>query len=555
MDIRFSRTSIEQDVLSNEQMIALRARLNEARNKQEPLRKYYARAMELCFINSNQVSDGTLIQAVEQFVGLLINNLFPPQSEWMKLVPRRRLILNWVLQAKSINDTIDVSYHDVEQSLKVVYDAVTEEFFDELRRSNFYSVLPQFLNYVAIGTGCLLVLPEYDASQQSVLRFIAISPLEVYVEVAADNTVTGVFREVSIKASEILNQWGNELSPDAIDFLSKTNKTGTEHVRMWSSCVRESVKVKEKDGIKIYNWKFRIFINEKQAYIKYFEYNPYIIFFWDPQPGSNLGIGKVLKALPEMEELIVKKALIRKFKESVLTHKYFVVSGAEENCAEKAEALVDPSVSLICVSNPANYIPIPSPQLPTQALYLETAECERKIKSELLNFTVPDDKVMQATQVLALTKEIQEKFSGQVGPLQASFINPLAYICFELLSKFGKLDEVLVEHPLVIGGVQMPHENVGQIMSRQSFDIDVQSLPWQAEKAAKASRIMQVLSILPGLGLDIASYAKVDDIADFIIQSGSSQEFFYTSSEREQIREAQEKVLTEERGSLLSQLG
>lgn len=431
----------------------IKKRYGKAKTGAETFFSMYKRAYELCAPNYNNVQpdayhgqtgqpnvyDSTVSRAADAFVNTFVTTICPPQTRWMELAPADDLVeeiakadnkTTWELMNEKEQKKI---LQDTRERLTAEYQKITDKFFVALNQSNFYSVIDQFSHDVFIGTGCLLVQHSgnyFDSA--SPLDFTAIPPLDIAVELSPQQKITAVFRKQKLRKSQVEYTFpGFDMSVLADD---NVNENDCE-IEVLEACVIDPKFIQMENGMtKFVRWHYMVIYQDKIAFEARLEENPFIVFFWSLRHNENVGRGLLTKLLPDAEELQVLTKTKLQWLQMNAMGIYTVVTSMVPN---PAMVKIRPN-SVIPVLEQGAIQPL-QPSGNPQIEQMHIQELQQAVKETSLDFTIPNDPRMTATQVQYIAQRQLQIFAGVVGRIQFQFLWKIVQNCLNILINVGEI--------------------------------------------------------------------------------------------------------------------
>lgn len=514
----------------------IKKRYNKAKGGAETFFSMYKRAYELCAPNYNNtqpgafhgqtgqpnVYDSTVSRAADAFVNTFVSTICPPQTRWMELSPSDELVEYLAKQSTNTWDMMSEAeqkqiIQEIDEKLTAEYQKITDKFFSALNQSNFYSVIDQFAHDIFVGMGCLLVQHGGDYfDSASPLDFTAIPPLDIAVELSPQQKITAVFRKQKLRYSQI------EYTFPGFDYSVLNSDNNAEmdcEIEVLEACVIDPQFIKAENGMtRFVRWHYMVIYNDQIAFETRLEENPFVVFFWSLRQGENVGRGLLTKLLPDAEELEGLTKLKQQWLQLYGMGPYTVV----------VSKLINPAMVKI---RPNSVIPVQEqgaiqPLQPAgnpQIEQMHIQELQQAIKETALDFTIPNDPRMTATQVQYIAQRQLQIFAGVVGRIQFQFLWKIIQNCLDILIKVGS-----IELPPELSKID-PRTTTLKILSpigRVQFMNDLNSL---------TTALGTIAQIDPSL---IQQYVRTEDLPTYIFeQTGSPAKLLRSKEETEQVQQ------------------
>lgn len=413
-------------------------RYNSASEGNQAFYSLYKKAYELSAPNANNIDktshrgnltqvgvlDSTMAKAADSFVNTSVTTICPPQTRWMELTPAKKSV-------NAIAEMLQQDPTDVQEELTELHQMNTDAFFDALNQSNFYTIVDQLFRDMFVGTSCLLIQPSNDLfNSASPLDFTAIPPLDIAVEVAPNQKITAVFRKTDVKYSDIKYIWPDfDLSVIRDNPVDKYASSKT----FYEACLLEPKWVTTPSGeMVLKRWRYVVICDNKIGYEKYYRNNPFVVFFWNLLHGENVGRGLCLKAMPDALELEAMVDLKNRWMQMYALGVHTVQPSKMFN---PATTKIRPNGVLLVKEQGA--IQTLNPAGNPQAQQLEIEQLKQSIKQMSLDFNVPEDPRMTATQVNYIAQRQLQIFAGVVGRIQFQLLWPIVQNCLDILIESG----------------------------------------------------------------------------------------------------------------------
>lgn len=507
-------------------------RYSRAKSGTEKFYSMYKRGYELSAPNYNNVEpgafqgqtgqprvfDSTVSRAADAFVNTFITTICPPQTRWMELAPSENLI-------EELVEETGRSEQDISEELRDGYQYVTDQFFVALNQSNFYSILDQFSHDIFLGTGCLLVQNSGDYfDSASPLDFTAIPPLDISVELTPNQKITGVFRKQTLRVSQIKYVYPSFDYSTISGYDRMSNKDCD--VEIIEACILDPKFVTKENGTVVrLRWRYLVVCNEGIAVDERFENNPFVVFFWSLRQKENVGRGLLTKLLPDANGL---QAMVELKQKWMQMHAFGMYTASASMLLNPAMAKIRPN-GVIMVKEQGAIQPL-QPAGSPQVQQLQIQELQQAIKETALDFTVPNDPRMTATQVEYIAQRQLQIFSGVVGRIQFQFLWPIVQNSLSILVATGKIKMPTLLSKIDTSTTQL---KILSPIGRVQFMNDLNSL---------MSALGSIGQIDPSL---IQLYVKTEALPTYIFeQTGSPAKLLRSDEETEQIK--QEMILQQQ---------
>lgn len=366
----------------------------------------------------NRVFDSTLMVATTRFAARLQSDLLPPFQRWGKLIPGAFIPQN----AKA----------EVGKRL----DGLTDVLFAAIHTSNFDLAVGEMLLDLAIGTGCLLVIPGDD---ETPVRYVAAPQAQCALEEGPWGGINGVYRKHEIRMRLI------EETYEAFDvklpegWEKKAEKDPEKEVR-----VVEATYFDAKED----QWFYDVIIEgngqrgsrgtDPERIVEHtFAESPWVIARWIKVAGEVEGRGPVLAALPDAKTL-------NKLKELVLMNASIAVAGV---WTAVDDGILNPYTIRII---PGAVIPVGrnggalgASLQPLQSggrfdvASLVAEDLIMSIKTIMMDSALPREEgpVRSATEIIARLKQLQADVGAPFGRLMSELVRPVIQKTLNVLAE------------------------------------------------------------------------------------------------------------------------
>ena len=220
------------------------------------------------------IFDSTAPDSTVRFANRAQMTMVPPEQVWMKF---------------AAGDEIPTGQR---QQASALLDAVTERFFQLLRRTNFDTEINEVFIDLAVGTAAFLIEP--DPNDEAPATFTAVPASQVILAEGPNGSVDTVFREHKLEGRKIKLRWPNADIP--ADFIARYGVKAEEKVEIIEATYFDYDK-------KVY--KHEVYLSKDQKKIFEFEdeSSPWVIVRLNKTPGEIYGRGPLVNALPDIKTL------------------------------------------------------------------------------------------------------------------------------------------------------------------------------------------------------------------------------------------------------------
>lgn len=392
---------------------------------------------------TDKIFDETAVVGVQEFASRLQAGLIPNYARWAELVAG--------------SEIPEEERAEVNKALEDVTDYV----FEVIQNSNFAQEANETILDVALGTACMRI-DEGDALNP--VMFTAVPLPQLALDVGPDDKLDSIFRERSIKVSNIKIAYPNAKLPAD---LERELKTGTDRYVTIVECLyRDWSRRAEETNI------FCVLFPEGQAILHEETYtgtgsNPYVAFRWSKAAGEVWGRGPLLSAMPAIKttNLVVQM---------ILENAQMAISGIY---TAEDDGIINPStIKLI----PGTIIPVAPGSSGLRAVggagsfdvaQLVLSDMRTNIKKALYNEMLgnPNTTPMSATEVAQRMADLSRQIGSAFGRLQAEFVTPVLRRVIYILKKQGR-----IKIP-VVNGREVKVRSTSPLAQAQAFE-DINSV-------------------------------------------------------------------------------
>jgi len=235
------------------------------------------------------IFDSTGSDAAHNGISRLMQNLFPPDSDWIKLNPGAATPEAVKHQAATILDQASAIWHSL------------------MKRSNFSTAGNEGLYDLYVGTMALL-FEEGDLVDPFVFHSVP-TPM-IAVEPGPNGQWRAIYRKVSMRASNVKDTWPGAELPAEIE-----KKLGTDddpELEIIDCCYRDFATGKSYYEVVLKSPEKRLLKNPET----YDGTPPWGLVYWTKMPDESFGRGPIVHALPDIltanktVEILLKNASI-----------------------------------------------------------------------------------------------------------------------------------------------------------------------------------------------------------------------------------------------------
>jgi len=366
---------------------------------------------------TNQIFDGTALDAVDQLASSLLANLTPPWSMWFGLKPGPELS---PAEAESLAPALEGAAR------------VMQAHFD---RSNFAVEMHQAcLDLVTAGTGTLL-FEESAPGQMSAFKFSALPLSTVTLEEGAGTgRLERVFRETQMTLASLRVRFPKASLPASVAKEKDDTKTFT----VIESAIPDGDKPFVQYSVVLAGESDHAVLVDAQIPV-----SPFIAFRWAKAPGDVYGRSPVMKALPD-----IKTA--NKVVELILKNASIAVTGIwqadDDGVLNPATIQLTPGTIIPKAVGSQGLKPLEMPgRFDVSQLVLD--DLRARIRHALLIDRLGQigERRMTATEVLERSGEMALLLGATYGRLQSELLTPLIQRGWAILRRRGEVPDVSID--------------------------------------------------------------------------------------------------------------
>lgn len=447
---------------------------------------------------NQDVFDSTAVLGVPVFATKLQALMVPPWREWsiLSLGPGAR---------KEDRDNARIKELLAEQ---------TDTMFGHINHSNMAPQVHESFQDLAIGTGAFDIMGG-ELGQKSLI-FNAIPLTELVLEEGPMSTIETTYRELKVKARNILREWpGSQPSVALQKIIHDKPDQDVEFIE----AVIFDPKRQSWEGVVV--WK-----KEKHAiWNASWNTNPRIVFRWSVTPGEIYGRGPIMQVLPD-----IKTA--NKVVEFILRNAAIQVAGMWTSRSDSS-------------INPFNFRPAPGAVIPVQSndsgnpsIRALERSGDLRLGFEVLNqlqetvkralfqdLREPSDAVISATQFAGEMKELIETRGSSFGRLQTETVEATVVRVTDILSRKGEMAE------LKIDGRGLTLKHTSPLARAQDID-DLETLRLTLESAPQES---------------VALGVKIEELGAWVAEkTGLDPRLIREPAERDQLQKQAAEIVAQQ---------
>jgi len=370
---------------------------------------------------TDNIYDGTALDASEKLAASLLGNLTPPWTQWFGFKPGP-----------------DLSPGEAER-LAPVLEKAAKTVQAQFDRSNFIVEMHQcYLDLVVGGTGALF-LEESEPGSFSAFRFSSVPLKQIILEEGADGFLNGGYRLLELTLLQLQERYPMAQLP--VSVMRDGGKDPQRTFRLLESILPNA------SG----TFDFAALLVEESTPIVLqvgnFVESPLIAFRWLKTPGEIYGRSPVMKALPD-----IKTA--NKVVELILKNASIAVTGIwqadDDGVLNPSNIELKPGAIIPKAVGSQGLKPLEMPgRFDVSQIVLE--DLRSRIRHALLGDTLGPitGSKMTATEVLERSGEMALLLGATYGRLQSELMTPLIKRAFAILRRRGEVPDINIDGRLV----------------------------------------------------------------------------------------------------------
>ena len=423
-------------------------------------------------VKNLQVFDSTAVHGVQRFANRLQSGLFPPDKDWMDLIPGTE------------------TPPEIEEEVRSGLQNYTNKFFSIIRQTNFDLAMGEFLMDLSVGTGIMLIQPGDDLQP---IRFQAIPQYLCALEEGPNGTVENVYRNMRVAVENIEQIWPEAELPDVLKKLKEDKP-------------QEMINLQESTILNVGDGDYGYYVcykssDDEESMIVYraLKTSPWVCSRFSKISGEVMGRGPVVSALGDI--LTLNKAVELLLKNASLNISG-VYTAVDDGVLNPQTIRVVPGAVIPVASNGgprgASLQPLPRAG-DLQLTQIVLQDLRMNIKRTLLDDSLPPDNMSarSATEIVERMRELATNLGSAFGRLITETMVPLVRRSMQIMDEAG-----LINLPLRINGLEARIIPVSPLAKAQNMD-DVQD-------------VMQWAQIAAGMGPVGQATVKMDAISDYV---------------------------------------
>jgi len=364
-------------------------------------------------VRTDKIFDETAVVGVQEFASRLQSGLVPNYARWAELVAGSEI-------PKEEKTEVDKALEEV-----------TNYIFEIIQNSNFAQESHEAFLDLAVGTGCLQIT-EGDAINP--ILFTAVPLSQLYLDIGPDDKIDHIFRERSLRASNITVAYPKAKIPP--DLQRKLDTGKDEHITLVDCTYRLYGSMDEEHQRVVFDPKTKdIFFKEKFSGVGS---GQYVAFRWSKAAGEVYGRGPLMNAIPAIKtcNLVVQM---------VLENAQMAISGfytMEDDGVVNPDTVQILPGTIIPVAPGSNGLRPVAPAGSFDVSQLILSDMRMNIRKALYNDMLgnPDRTPMSATEVAQRMADLSRQIGAAFGRLQAEFVNPVLRRVVYILKKQGRIN-------------------------------------------------------------------------------------------------------------------
>jgi len=454
-----------------------------------PNRNLYEGYFEGKTVGQNKMADvfdSTAISSTQRFANRIQSGLFPPQNNWCRLEPGNDIPADQKVEVQRILD---------------VY---LDKMFSVIRTSNFDLAMGEFLLDLCVGTGVMLI---QEGDEMTPIRYTSIPMYLVCFEEGANGQVENVYRNLRLKAEQILVQFPDAKLSQSLKQKIKDNPI--EEIDFLEATIKD-----------LDTGKYSYTIVYKQEKLKLVDrelkYSPWVVSRYMKAAGEVYGRGPLTVAIPDIKTLNKTKELLLKNASLSIAGVY---TAADDGVLNPNTVVLKPGAIIPVARNGGpqgeSLRPLSRSGDP-QLSQIVIDQLQMSIKKILLDESIPRDDMSarSATEIQQRIQELAQNLGSAFGRLIAEVMTPIVQRTLQIMDA-----QNLIELPLKVNGLEVKIKPVSPIAMSQNQD--------------KVNNLLQFAQIVQQLGPEGQTSVKIGAAADFIADSlGIPAEVRNTAEER-----------------------
>ncbi len=386
-----------------------------------PQRGGFTRVLSPGKARTNNIYDGTAMDAVDQLAASLLGHLTPSWSQWFGLKPGPDL-------SPEEADALSPVLEKAAQTIQAHFD-----------RSNFAVEIHQCYLDLVVGGSAALLFEEADPGGFSAFKFNAVPLTQVVMEEGVNGFLDGAYITSAMTLEQILDRYPFAEVPS--DLIKQATKDPQLRFEVLEALVPHDLGY---DYMAVLAGDFGEPIVLKQGR---FGQSPVIGFRWLKSPGEIYGRSPVMKALPD-----IKTA--NKVVELILKNASIAVTGIwqadDDGVLNPANIELMPGSIIPKAIGSKGLQPLEMPgRFDVSQLMLENLQT--RIRHALLvdKLAPVMSPRMSATEVIERSAEMSLILGATYGRLQSELLTPLIKRAFSILRRRGEIPDIALDGRLV----------------------------------------------------------------------------------------------------------
>ena len=451
-------------------------------------------------VKNLQVFDSTAVHGVQRFANRIQSGLFPPDKDWMTLVPGTEI-------PEEARDEVRAGLQNY-----------TNKFFSIIRQTSFDLAMGEFLLDLSIGTGIMLIQPGDDIQP---IRYQAIPQALVALEEGPQGTVENVYRKMRVAAENIQQIWPDAELPDVL-------------VKLIEDKPQEMVNLTESTILDVQDGGYNYYVCHKTSddedmmlVSRKLTISPWVVARFSKISGEVMGRGPVVSALGDI--LTLNKAV-----ELLLKNASLNISGiftaVDDGVLNPQSIRIVPGAIIPVASNGgargASLQPLPRAG-DLQLTQIVLQDLRMAIKQTLLDDSLPPDNMSarSATEIVERMRQLAINMGSSFGRLITEALVPITRRSMQIMDERG-----LINLPLKINGLEVEVVPVSPLAKAQHLD-DIQDVLQWAQIAGQMGPVAQ-------------STIKADAVSDYVAEKlGVPRDLITSDDERQELEQQMQEMM------------
>lgn len=413
-------------------------------------------------VRNDRTFTGIVEEGVRQFASRLMTTLFPALSRW-------------------------VQYHhvlDKQNEFKDVIEAIQKRTHDVINgtQSNFYAKVHESFTDLAIGTGCVAVLPHPEGYP----LMVDVIPLnEFFLEETVPGVPPNVYRRYTMTKRQLKSTYPGKVDYDQQEATSIV-EDGLEVIE---ACIYQPAVTGSTDKDAGYYHHY-VILEEEQALLKYqrFRTQPFIAFRWSKNPAEFYGRGPVVEKLPDIRVLNYMTELSLKNAEFTALRTY---TATDDRVINQENYTIRPgSILQVRTNSPSSSrgrsIELLSDNIRFEPGTVLTETLEERILQALLadDMGPVDQPSKSPLEVSIRHRQLMKRMGASYGRLQDELIGPMLHRILDLCNEAGVYNDIAMEWAAKEMGEEVPIDEVAPVFT----EVVIENLQYKSPLSVMAKQ-------------------------------------------------------------------